>query len=199
MTKSRRLSQREARMWQKVAKSVRRLETRHEPQELPVEPTETDVSRENIPEKQLYQRPKAGPDDLKRLTESGFVPTPKASKINAQTKRHPPSHGLADRGREKKVRRGKFDIGPSLDLHGHTQDSAKAALFNFVRVHQSREEPSLLVITGKGRAGGGVLRQRFLEWIAEPQFRVLISGFSQAHQKHGGEGAFYLFLRKTRP
>jgi DNA-nicking Smr family endonuclease len=100
-----------------------------------------------------------------------------------------------DRGAEKRVRRGKVEIGGTLDLHGHTQQSARAALIRFLRVAHARGARTVIVVTGVGRARQGVLRQRFPEWLAEGELRPLVSGFAQAHRAHGGEGAFYVFLR----
>ena len=134
MTRSRRLSQRESRMWQKVAQSVRKIEKRHEPiieAEAQEDPQKPAPSVPTAKKEAVYERPKAAADDLKKLMESGLVSASKASKIKAQTKRHIPSHGLSDRGNEKKVRRGKFDLGPTLDLHVHTQESGKSALLSF--------------------------------------------------------------------
>jgi DNA-nicking Smr family endonuclease len=103
---------------------------------------------------------------------------------------------LADRGGEKRVRRGRLEIAATLDLHGHTQDSARAALGRFLA---SVPAPStVLVVTGKGRAGQeSVLRQRLPDWLASPGIRPLISGFAQAHPAHGGTGAFYIFVRRS--
>ncbi|MAK59702.1 MAG: hypothetical protein CMK09_01865 [Ponticaulis sp.] len=196
MTRRRKLTSREARMWQKVTKSVRQIENRHpdpEPEDDQPTPPSPDVSRENMPP----GRERANSEDLEKLLNTRRSPVAKPTPLPDAAKRHAAAHGLADRSREKRVRRGKFDLGPTLDLHGHTQESARATLLSFVRYHRTLNASSVLVITGKGRAGDGILRRRFTEWIAETEFRSHVSGFSQAHQKHGGEGAYYLFLRKA--
>ena len=61
-----------------------------------------------------------------------------------------------------------------------------------------RGERCVLVITGKGQQGEGVIRRNFLRWIDMPEARHIISGVSQAHQRHGGAGAWYVFLRKNK-
>lgn len=101
----------------------------------------------------------------------------------------------ADRGGEKRVRRGKLDVAASLDLHGHTQESARAALIRFLQSAQRRGDRTVIVITGVGRAGGGVLRQRLPEWLGDRQLRSVTSGYAQAHRSHGGAGAYYVFLK----
>lgn len=99
---------------------------------------------------------------------------------------------------EKRVRRGKLEIGASLDLHGHTQETGRSALGRFLHAAASRGDRTVIVITGVGRGGEGVLKRRLPEWLAEHDLRVLVSGFAPAHRNHGGAGAFYVFLRSRR-
>jgi DNA-nicking Smr family endonuclease len=56
----------------------------------------------------------------------------------------------------------------------------------------------VLVITGKGIRGDGVLRRLTPEWLAAPHLRAVVAGISEAHRRHGGEGALYIAL-KRRP
>jgi DNA-nicking Smr family endonuclease len=100
----------------------------------------------------------------------------------------------ADRGGEKRVRRGKLEIDASLDLHGHTQETGRSAVLRFIQAAHARGDRTIIVITGAGRAGQGVLKQRLPDWLAE--VRPLIAGFAQAHRQHGGAGAFYVFLKR---
>ena len=55
---------------------------------------------------------------------------------------------------------------------------------------------AVLVITGKGASGDGVLRRRTPEWLAAPSLRSIIAGYSQADRRHGGEGALYIALKR---
>ncbi len=105
---------------------------------------------------------------------------------------------LPDRGGEKRVRRGRVDIGGTLDLHGHTQTTARRALARFVVSAFARGERAIIVVTGVGRSGEGVLRKRLPEWLGEADLRSLVSGFAGAHRSHGGSGAFYVFLKPNR-
>lgn len=106
-----------------------------------------------------------------------------------------PATPPANRGAEKRVRRGKLEIGATLDLHGHTQESARAVVIRFLQSAQKRGDRTVVIVTGIGRIGGGVLRQRLPEWLGEREVRGVISGFAQAHRNHGGAGAFYVFLK----
>lgn len=103
-----------------------------------------------------------------------------------------------DRGGEKRVRRGQAEIAARFDLHGFTQDKAPLALYQFVSTQRRQGARCVLVITGRGRAGGGVLRERLVDWLSLPDMRAHVSGYSQANRKHGGAGAWYVFLR-ARP
>jgi DNA-nicking Smr family endonuclease len=109
-----------------------------------------------------------------------------------------PAAPVADRGGEKRVRRGRVEIWGSLDLHGFTQDQARAALIGFL--HRARADGGrvVIVVTGKGRGGEmGVLKARTPDWLSAPDLRPLVSGMAPAHAKHGGAGALYVFLRRA--
>jgi DNA-nicking Smr family endonuclease len=100
-----------------------------------------------------------------------------------------------------RVARGKETIDARLDLHGLTQSEAHAALAHFLRAASGRSARLVLVITGKGRRGegeGGVLRRQVPHWLNLPEFRAYVIGFEDAHVAHGGEGALYVRLRKSR-
>ena len=62
-----------------------------------------------------------------------------------------------------------------------------------------------LVVTGKGLAGlavhaeeRGVLRRSVPHWLRLPDLRPLVVGFEEAQARHGGAGALYVRLRRTR-
>jgi DNA-nicking Smr family endonuclease len=102
-----------------------------------------------------------------------------------------------NRANEKRVRRGKLELAGRFDLHGHTQLSAEAALPEFLSRKQAEGARCVLIITGKGKGGEGVLRRNFLRWLEMPAARALVSGYSEAHPRHGGSGAWYVFLRQA--
>lgn len=128
-------------------------------------------------------------------------PQPVAVPPRVETRAPPP---LAPLGRRMKQRvvRGKESIDGRLDLHGLTQSEAHGALLRFLRAAVARDARLVLVITGKGRRDGegerGVLRRQVPLWLALPDFRALVIGFENAHIAHGGEGALYVRLRRSR-
>jgi DNA-nicking Smr family endonuclease len=100
---------------------------------------------------------------------------------------------------KQRVARGNETIDARLDLHGFTQSEAHSALLRFLRSAHDRDARLVLVITGKGRGGEmGVLRRQVPQWLALPEFRALVVGFEDASIRHGGEGALYVRVRRSR-
>ena len=89
-------------------------------------------------------------------------------------------------------------IDGRIDLHGMTQDAAHAALTGFIAHSHEAGRRCVLVITGKGRAGGGVLRAQVPRWLNQGPLRERILGFSYARPQHGGDGALYVLIRRRR-
>ncbi len=98
----------------------------------------------------------------------------------------------------RRLARGRESLAARIDLHGLTQDAARAALTGFVRRAVDDGWRAVLVITGKGVSGDGVLRRRVPEWLAEAPLREHIAGVSEAHRRHGGDGALYVALKRKR-
>lgn len=92
------------------------------------------------------------------------------------------------------LRRGRIEPEGKIDLHGMTHDGAYRALIGFLTRARSDDKRVVLVVTGKG----GVLRDALPLWLGQADLAPLVSGISEAHIKHGGAGAFYVSLRRTR-
>lgn len=121
-----------------------------------------------------------------------------------------PLTGL-DRRTEQRLRRGRIEVDGTIDLHGMTQGPAHMALRSFLISAQARGYRLVLVITGKGNpqgtriepdlmwgSGRGVLRRLVPEWLSQSDFSPWVSGFRNAHQRHGGGGALYVRVRRKR-
>ena len=108
----------------------------------------------------------------------------------------------ANRGGEKRVRRGRVDLAAALDLHGYTAPHARRVVERFLLAQFESGARAALIVTGKGRRSqdgeieAGVLKRSLPEWLGAPALREIVSGYSPAHAKHGGGGAFYVFLRR---
>lgn len=96
---------------------------------------------------------------------------------------------------DKKIRRGRVEIDSKIDLHDMTQSEAKPALVKAIMRAAKHNKKCLLVVTGKGARLDGVLRRNFPNWINDPGLRPHIATYAQAHQRHGGAGAWYVFLK----
>lgn len=90
-----------------------------------------------------------------------------------------------------------FKMERSIDLHRYTKEEAFLSLTNFFLKAIKDDISHVIVITGGSKLKKSVLREAFLEWIKN-EFRIYISAYSEAHIKNGGEGAFYIVLRKAR-
>lgn len=132
--------------------------------------------------------------------EEKAAATPSEAPAKPAAKRQPGPP--ADRSGERRVRRGQVEIWGALDLHGLTQDQARTSVARFIGRAAAEGGRAIIVVTGKGgRFGGGegVLKRRFPDWLSDPGVRGLVSGFSPAHPRHGGAGAFYVFLKRQDP
>ncbi|MDO9609507.1 MAG: Smr/MutS family protein [Brevundimonas sp.] len=98
--------------------------------------------------------------------------------------------------RKQRLSRERDPIEARIDLHGFGRFEAEDQLRGFLTSCQARGMRAVLVITGQGRLGGGVIRASFGEWMQSPGLRSVVSGFTVAHQRHGGNGAFYVTLKR---
>ena len=109
-----------------------------------------------------------------------------------------PAQGALERKREKALRQGDISIDAKLDLHGMTQVEAYEALASFMQSKSKAGKRHLLIITGKGARGAGVLRNNLKNWLEQlPQAKNILA-LRPAAPHHGGDGAFYILMRKSR-
>ncbi len=126
--------------------------------------------------------------------------------------KHPipiPSQNLEGLHRKQRraVKKGDMDADAVLDLHGLRLEAARSQLERFITDASRNRYRVVLVITGKGGFGrksdfgvemSGVIRRSFPEWMREPLIARHVHHFTNAHIKHGGEGAWYVFLRSKK-
>lgn len=106
-----------------------------------------------------------------------------------------------------KMTRGKLTPEARIDLHGMTLSEAHPELNRFILNAQAGGLRLVLVITGKGKPGGdhgpipqraGVLRHQVPHWLRQAPLGPAILQVTEAHLRHGGSGAFYVYLRRNR-
>jgi DNA-nicking Smr family endonuclease len=114
----------------------------------------------------------------------------------------PPPLAPFGRRERSQLSRGRKEIEARLDLHGMTQTRAHRVLSDFLHRAHTDGLTFVLIITGKGKVGTeserGVLRRQVPQWLGLPEFRTLVVGFEEAHIGHGGAGALYVRIRRTR-
>ncbi|TAL28209.1 MAG: DNA mismatch repair protein MutS [Alphaproteobacteria bacterium] len=161
-------------LWEMVAKTVRPFRRRKEAA------------------KQSSESNKPKPSPVKMQPAPRPEPRPPAPGA-----RPPPSAGF-DAATREKLKRGKLSIEARLDLHGMTRDEAYGALHRFIRRAESAGARTLLIITGKGRVGGGTLRRMVPLWLQETELRDVVLAVETSRAKDGGEGALYVRLRNPK-
>jgi DNA-nicking Smr family endonuclease len=183
--RKRSLSEEERALWDSVAKQTKPLRKRH----------------------RAAKAPAASPDtEAPAAAKPAGTPSPLLSeKVSLAPKPEPPAAPpLAPLGRRERsqLSRGRKEIDARLDLHGMTQTRAHRALSGFLHRAQGDGLTFVLIITGKGKMGAeserGVLRRQVPQWLSLPEFRSLVVGFEEAHIGHGGEGALYVRIRRSK-
>lgn len=106
-----------------------------------------------------------------------------------------------------KLKRGRLVPEGKLDLHGKTMAQAHPALNRFVLEAYADGKRLVLVVTGKGKHRDepgpipvpfGVLKHQVPQWLMMAPLRSAVLQVTEAHLKHGGSGAYYVYLRRHR-
>jgi DNA-nicking Smr family endonuclease len=106
-----------------------------------------------------------------------------------------------------RMSRGKLLPEARIDLHGLTLAEAHPELIRFVLNAHGRGLRLVLVITGKGRKGRdddpmpqrtGALKHQVPVWLHQPPLAPVVLQVAEAHLRHGGAGAYYVYLRRPR-
>ncbi len=182
----RRLTAEDAELWDRVARTAKPLKRRR---------AETTPARESRREPE----PETERPQQRRPRRE---PAPRAPRL--------PPLARFDAREARQLAGGKLRIEARVDLHGLTQHEAHAKLRSFLAQAQAKGRRHVLVITGKGTPrredeqpfwearDRGVLRRLVPQWLAEPELRAVVVGFTTAPARHGGEGALYVRLRRSR-
>lgn len=182
----RKLTKEEIGLWQKVVRNTERLERE-----------QGDRSR-NLPKPKPAKPVEVRPADRQLKAPTGVKPTSPVRSATAVQ---------MDKKTFGRMKRGKLVPEARIDLHGMTLDRAHPALIRFILSSQASGVRLALVITGKGKlkpdsgpipARGGVLRHQVPQWLTMAPLSHVVLQVTQAHQSHGGGGAFYVYLRRFR-
>ncbi len=195
----RRLGPEERRLWERVAATANPIRRSPAPKRAarPSEPA-PDLPADPVGEPRPLTRASAEPLGEARQPSwaaPGWSFTQADPPAPAPVARSQP--GL-DRRTAERLRKGSRTPDARIDLHGMTADRAHRVCLRFLGEAVGHGHRVVLVITGKGRGGGGVLREALPSWLRASPLGQSIVGIYQAHQKHGGEGAFYVYLKRRR-
>lgn len=175
----RRLSAEEAALWRRVMASVRPLGP---VQPLPIASAPEPVKRK--PAAVAGKPPVQAP-----------VPKPKPSAPGT----------TLDASWDRKLARGLVSPDRTVDLHGHGLNSAYLLLDQSLDRAIGAGERLILLVTGKPPRSDserpharGAIRAAVGDWLAASRHADRIAAVRGAHPRHGGAGALYIVLRKSR-
>lgn len=112
--------------------------------------------------------------------------------------------GALDSHWERRMKGGRLDPDLTLDLHGHTLDTAYDRIMAGLDQARMMDARVVLVIAGRERPVDpadrmerrGAIRAKLLDWLAASRHSGAIAAVRKAHIRHGGEGALYLILKR---
>lgn len=201
MSRRRPLRPDELELWEKVASSTERLTPARKTLVQPVVRKE----RRQIPQDDRPDpKPEIAPFHLgQKASQSAGAHdllAPIAERLRAAPVR-------MDKKTHTRMTKGKLLPEARIDLHGMTVDRAHQSLRAFIFRAVQNECRLVLVITGKGRKEAedgpipvrhGVLRHQLPHWLSIPPLSQLVLQVTSAHARHGGAGAYYIYLRRNR-
>ncbi|MGH1576118.1 Smr/MutS family protein [Planktotalea sp.] len=192
----RRLKPEELDLWNQVARTTERLAP---PKRAPIE----DLPILNKPKK-------PEPKSIAPFT-LGAVPTASREMrdvLPALSERLRSAPLKMDAKSFKGMQRGKLKPEGRIDLHGMTVAQAHPALISFIMSAQSSGKRLVLVITGKGGKRDdpgeiapqrmGALKRQVPHWLTMAPVASAVLQVSEAHIRHGGTGAYYVYLKRLR-
>ncbi|HMS93757.1 MAG TPA: Smr/MutS family protein [Tabrizicola sp.] len=194
MPRRRHLSPEEQELWRSVAGTTRPLHPRRPATTVAPEPT--------VPPPLAHAKPRLSPFLVgeKHRAQDRFEvsPSPSDSIADAPLRMDAAIHA--------RMRRGKLVPEARIDLHGMTLAEAHPELIHFVLNARAVGHRLVLVITGKGKARDdsgpiphriGELRHQVPQWLRLPPLGPAVLQVTEAHTKHGGSGAYYVYLRRS--
>jgi DNA-nicking Smr family endonuclease len=190
MSRRRSLHPEEEELWKAVARTAKPMHAPIFRRTIPDAPSEFSTPAVKGP-----SAPQLAPF---RLGEKPAAPRPQTA---------PPAALQMDAKAFGKMTRGKLAPEARIDLHGMTLAEAHPELIRFILNAHSNGLRLVLVITGKGKSGvefghmsqrTGVLRHQVPHWLRQPPCGPAILQVTEAHLRHGGSGAYYIYLRRYR-
>lgn len=156
------------------------------------------------PIKPLKKKKRVVKETKVEAPRSGFkmeIPLPEFPVRMPKSQLKANDHSTMDGKKHERFRKGELPIEATLDLHGRNFSQAFQALERFILESAGLGRRVVLVITGKGLHPSETpqtLREALPIWLNTANIRPFVVAFHKAQQKHGGSGAFYLLLKRSR-
>lgn len=202
MSRRRKLRPDEQELWEKIAGSTERMHPEKRVLARPVKKAEKPVQPPALPDPVL---PQLAPFRLgEKAKGRGSAAHDLLPPVQERLHQAPL---MMDKKTHGKMTRGKMSPDARIDLHGMTVDRAHRALTGLILRAFQNDMRLVLVITGKGRRAEqdgpipvrhGILKHQLPHWLSMPPLSQLVLQVTPAHQKHGGTGAYYVYLRRNR-
>jgi len=147
-------------------------------------------------------RPKASPPARRRSRTA--MPAVRSTPATSPARTPNPvdlragEHAGIDKSTRRRLAQGQLAVESRLDLHGLTAAQAERRLAGFIDSAARQNQRCVLVITGKGADGTGVLRRLVPEWLKAPPLAPRVLAIAAARPGDGGDGALYVLLRRRR-
>jgi len=186
------LTPEEADLWARVAATVK-----------PLRKTAVHTRKGSEPAPAPLPSPPAPPPPRVR----GRVPPPLPPAPPRAAQPRPLDRQGLDSSWDRKLAKAAIAPDFTLDLHGHTLDSAHARLDHGLTQAVTMGARLVLLVTGRPRPSDdhagrgerrGAIRAKLLDWLAAGPHASRIAAVRPAHPKHGGAGAVYIVLRRPR-
>ena len=195
--RKRKLSKEEQELWRKVAESTDKLQ----PMRIsaPVQDTPLPIPDPVVIEPRPIPKFTVGENSKAKPVTHSLMPS-----LSDQIGQQPVQ---MDKKAFTRLKRGKMLPEGKLDLHGMTLEQAHPALIGFILRSVGEGKRLVLVITGKGKSKQdegpipvrmGVLKHQVPQWLRMAPVKAVVMQVTEAHLKHGGSGAYYVYLRRNR-
>ena len=108
------------------------------------------------------------------------------------------------------MKKGRIKIDKKIDFHGLSLQNAKTLFLETINECFVQNHRCILFITGKGlynqnkerhknkKLYYGKIRNNILEWNQLHIVKSKILNVQRAGPEHGGDGAFFIYLRKNK-
>ena len=180
-------------IWKKVTETVNPI-LRRRFGKAEFEATEILESKtQPTPKKKTAQN--AAPAEQKPATAEQKIPSSTKKQTLTPANLDQAGFGGISRAGARAIKSGQSGYTRRIDLHGLSREQAQIKLRQFLQSSSQMGHRHVLVITGKGTAGKGVIRTYFPVWLNELPLSNLVIAYCQAQPKDGGGGAWYVNLR----